>query len=229
MLINSIRNNSIILGICATITALLLAGTYLGTRDRIVAAEREAAQKALLEIIPAERHSNDMLVDTLSIPGHLWSTLGLEARDEPLAHVAMDGQRPVAVIISAIAPDGYNGDIKMLIGINLDGTIAGVRVVKHQETPGLGDKIDINKSDWVLDFNGRSLRNPDISGWKVRKEGGEFDQLTGATITPRAVVNQVRKALQYFEEDQARLLKEAQKLMSSPDKENTPPAEVSHG
>ncbi len=228
MLINSIRQNSIILGICAVITALLLAITYQGTKDRIAAAERKAAEKALLEIIPAQRHSNDMLVDTLEIPQHLWPTLGLEAKDEPRVHVAMDGGEPVAIIVTAIAADGYNGDIKKLIGINLDGTIAGVRVIKHQETPGLGDKVDTNKSDWILSFNGKSLQNPGVDKWQVRKDGGHFDQFTGATITPRAIVNQVRKALLYFEEDRQRLLKEAKKLPVDSDRQHQT-AESDHG
>ena len=94
----------------------------------------------------------------------------------------------------------------MIIGINFDGTVAGVRVVEHRETPGLGDKIDLKKSDWILGFNGKSLLNPQQSDWKVKKEGGDFDQFTGATITPRAVVNQILKSLQYFENDRERLL-----------------------
>ena len=210
MLISSIRFNSIVLGICAVITALLLAGTHLGTKDRIAAAERAAAQKALLEIVPADRHNNDLLVDTVEIPEHLWPTLGLEAADSPLANIARNGDQPIAIIIPAVAPDGYNGDIRMIIGINLDGTISGVRIVRHNETPGLGDKVDTNKSNWVHGFNDKSLRKPGSARWKVKKDGGDFDQFTGATITPRAVVQQVAKALQYFEEDRERLLKAAQ-------------------
>jgi electron transport complex protein RnfG len=112
----------------------------------------------------------------------------------------------VAAIIPAITQDGYSGAISMIIGINFDGTVAGVRVVEHRETPGLGDKIDLKKSDWILGFNGKSLLNPQQSDWKVKKEGGDFDQFTGATITPRAVVNQILKSLQYFENDRERLL-----------------------
>ena len=102
----------------------------------------------------------------------------------------------------------------MLVGINVDGTIAGVRVISHNETPGLGDKIDLKKNDWILDFNGKSLENPKPKYWKVKKDKGSFDQLTGATITPRAVVTQVLRTLQYFEKDKVRLLEEA-KLQNS--------------
>ena len=99
----------------------------------------------------------------------------------------------------------------MIIGVNFDCTIAGVRVVEHRETPGLGDKVDLKKSDWILSFNGASLVNPQASGWDVKKNGGEFDQFTGATITPRAVIYQIAQVLEYFSEDSERLLLEAAK------------------
>ena len=94
----------------------------------------------------------------------------------------------------------------MIVGVNVDGSIAGVRVVDHRETPGLGDKIELRKSKWILDFNGRSLKNTPTSAWAVKKNGGAFDQFTGATITPRAVINQLVNTLKYFEQDKSRLL-----------------------
>jgi electron transport complex protein RnfG len=97
----------------------------------------------------------------------------------------------------------------MIIGVNFNGSVAGVRVVDHRETPGLGDKVDLKKSDWILSFNGKSLVNPQASGWTVKKEGGDYDQFTGATITPRAVIKQILKTLQYFEDDRERLLQTA--------------------
>ena len=109
----------------------------------------------------------------------------------------------------------------MIIGINFDGTIAGVRVTEHRETPGLGDKVDLKKSDWILDFNGKSLVNPDKSGWDVKKNGGAYDQFTGATITPRAVIHQIAKTLEYFTEDSERLLIEAAKSKNSPEQMNS--------
>jgi electron transport complex protein RnfG len=110
----------------------------------------------------------------------------------------MDG-KPVAVMMIVTAPDGYNGDIRLLAGIAASGTIFGVRIISHRETPGLGDPIDIEKSDWILGFNNKSLQNPDSDGWAVRKDGGQFDQFTGATISPRAVVRTVHSTLRYFE------------------------------
>jgi len=204
MIIKSMGFNSIVLALFALVTSLILATTNELTFERIEQSEREAAQRALLEIIPLERHDNDMLMDVQPVPEQFWATLGLKKGGN--IHIARDQGQPVAAIIPAVTPKGYSGDISMIIGINFNGSIAGVRVVEHRETPGLGDKVDLKKSDWILSFNGKSLVNPQASGWKVKKEGGDFDQFTGATITPRAVINQVLKTLQYFEDDRERLL-----------------------
>ena len=204
----SISRNSLLLGLFALVTAGLLAGTNESTKDRIQAAERKAAQKALLEIVPLDRHSNDLLVDTVAIPAEYWEALGLDQGGD--INIARDNGKAVAAIIPAVAPDGYSGEIKLIVGINQDGSVAGVRVLSHNETPGLGDKIDLKKSPWVLGFNGRSLKDPGPDAWQVKKDGGEFDQLTGATITPRAVVNQVRRALDYFEAQQSVIFAEKQ-------------------
>ncbi len=205
MLTKSIGFNSLVLAAFALVTALLLASTYLGTKDQIAESERQAAEKALLEIIPNERHSNDMLVDTLAIPQQFWSKLGLHKGGE--INIARNHGKIEAVIVPAVAPDGYSGDIRLIAGVNMDGTVAGVRVLSHTETPGLGDKIDLKKDDWILSFQGKSLTEPVSSKWQVIKDGGEFDQFTGATITPRAVVTLVKKVLEYFAEDRPRILK----------------------
>ena len=113
--------------------------------------------------------------------------------------------RPVAAAMKLRANDGYNGRIDLLIGVYANGEVSGVRVLSHRETPGLGDGIDIARSDWILDFNGKSLRSPEPAGWTVERDGGVFDQFTGATITPRAVVHAVRRALEYFEENRETL------------------------
>jgi electron transport complex protein RnfG len=204
MIIKSMGFNSIVLALFALVTSLILATTNELTYERIEQSEREAAQRALLEIIPLERHDNDMLMDVQPVPEQYWATLGLKKGGS--IHIARDQGQPVAAIIPAVTPDGYSGAISMIIGINFNGSIAGVRVVEHRETPGLGDKVDLKKSDWILSFNGKSLVNPQADGWKVKKEGGEYDAFTGATITPRAVINHVLKTLQYFEDDRERLL-----------------------
>jgi electron transport complex protein RnfG len=206
MIIKSMGKNSVLLAVFALITALILASTDRLTEDRIAESERLAAQKALFEIIPVERHNNDLLLDIQPIPEKYWSTLGLESGGD--IHIArLDGQ-PVAAIIPSITPEGYSGDIGMIVGVNFDGSVAGVRVVEHKETPGLGDKVDLRKSDWILGFNGKSLSNPKPSAWNVKKDKGDFDQFTGATITPRAVIHQIAKTLEYFNQDKERLLNE---------------------
>ncbi len=197
MLGKSISLNSLVLGAFAMFTAAVLAITFINTKDKIAEEERRAAQKALLEIIPQERHDNDLLSDTWSIPPRLLKELGIKESAANI-HIAKSRGKPVAVIIPATAPDGYSGDIKLIIGINLDGKIAGVRALAHRETPGLGDKVDIKKSGWILSFNQKSLDKPTEEKWKVKKDGGQFDQFTGATITPRAVVNRVKQTLEFF-------------------------------
>ncbi len=200
MLGKSISKNSLLLGAFALVTAAILAGIQAGTADRIADAERRAAQKALLEIVPEDRHNNDMLAETLNIDEQYWELLGLKSGGE--AHIARQNGEAVAAIVPAVAPDGYSGSIKLIVGINQDGSIAGVRVLSHNETPGLGDKVELKKSRWILGFNGKSLGNPAADEWAVKKDGGEFDQFTGATITPRAVVKQVKQTLEYFQQAQ---------------------------
>ncbi|MBU2986459.1 electron transport complex subunit RsxG [Saccharophagus degradans] len=203
MLGKSITKNSVILGGFALVTAAILAFTFQATAEKIAEQEKRAAEKALLQIVPRERHDNDMLSDTLTFSAEQSAVLG--AKGPVDVHLAkLDGEL-VAAIIPAIAPDGYSGEIKLIVGVNADGSVAGVRVLAHKETPGLGDKVDLNKSDWVLSFNGKSLLNPTANKWKVKKDGGEFDQFTGATITPRAVVKRVQHVLEFFEANKAAL------------------------
>jgi len=194
MLGRSVTRNSLLLGLFAIATALLLSVTFLVTKDRIAEEQRRAEERALLEIIPRERHDNSMLDDTISVGP---KTKGLGLKTVKQIYIARSGEAAVAAIIPATASDGYAGDIDLIVGINADGSIAGVRVLNHKETPGLGDKVELRKSDWILDFNGRSLNNPEPSQWAVQKDKGVFDQFTGATITPRAVVAATRSALQY--------------------------------
>ena len=204
MILQSVRQNAVALALFALITALLLSSINNLTADRIAHAERVAAQKALLEIVPPNRHDNDLLLDTRPIPEQFWSLLGLDEGGD--IYIARSNNTPIASIIPTVSPDGYSGNIAMIVGVNVDGSIAGVRVVDHRETPGLGDKIELRKSNWILDFNGRSLKNTPTSAWAVKKNGGTFDQFTGATITPRAVINQLVNTLNYFEQDKSRLL-----------------------
>ncbi|WP_144821513.1 electron transport complex subunit RsxG [Marinobacter piscensis] len=194
----SIRRSAIGLGIFAVITGGTIAVTQALTSDRISEQAARAEAKALYEIIPESAHNNDLLKDTLELPAS-----DRLATDGPVTvWVARQDGRPVGIIMPAIAPDGYSGDIKLLVGIAPEGTVLGVRVIAHKETPGLGDRVEIRKSDWVKTFEGRSLGNPRPKRWNVKKNGGVFDQFTGATITPRAVIKAVQKSLIYFRKNQ---------------------------
>lgn len=212
----SIGKNGLLLFLFAIVTAGILASTYEGTKEQIAASEREAAEKALLDIIPQSRFDNDLLLDTITVPASAEELLGDVVGDN--IFVARKNNTIVAVIIPAIAPDGYSGDIKLIAGINTDGTIAGVRVLSHKETPGLGDKVDIKKSQWISTFTAKSLNNPTADDWAVKKDGGEFDQFTGATITPRAVVSRVYNILRYVDNNGALLFPNNSQAQQSPNK-----------
>lgn len=206
MLGSSISRNSLLLAALAVIAAGVLAGINEGTKERIGQQIRAAQQRALYEIVPRDRIDNDLLQGTQDIPPEAWDSLGLTKGGE--IYLARQQGEIIALIIPAVAPDGYSGEIDLIVGVNRDGSIAGVRVLNHRETPGLGDKIDLKKSNWILGFNNRSLDNPQPSRWKVKKDGGEFDQFTGATITPRAVVNQVKRVLEFVRAHEASVFPE---------------------
>jgi len=192
---------TIILLLFAVVGTTLVAYTFEKTRDQIVANERATLLRKLHRLIPADQHDNVLLEDTITARDE-----ALLGSDEPvMVYRARRNGEPVALVIAAIAPDGYSGSIKLLVGINVDGTLSGVRVVAHRETPGLGDAIDETRSDWIYIFSGKSLQAPDVSRWAVKKDGGDFDQLTGATITPRAVVKAARNALLYYRDHQEAL------------------------
>jgi len=201
-LLRSMRDNSVGLALFALFTAGAIAVAQNLSHDRIAANREAAAARALYQIIAPERIDNDLLHDTVTLPNA--NSVGAKG---PLAvHLARKEGEVIAVIIPVIAPDGYTGQVELIVGVEADGTLAGVRVLNHQETPGLGDKVDLKKSPWVLGFNGEQLNGPDDPGFAVKKDGGRFDQFTGATITPRAVVNSVKRALQLFHANRAHLL-----------------------
>lgn len=173
----------------------LLAFVFGQTKAPIAASEAAARMALFAQIVPENMHDNDMLKEIVTIaPNDL-----LGNKQPSIANIARINNAPAAVVLEAIAHDGYAGDIKLLIAIKVDGSISGVRVIAHKETPGLGDYIDVLKSDWIKLFNGKSLTKTNEAQWKVKKDNGEFDYMAGATITPRAVVKAVRNALQYVE------------------------------
>ena len=198
----SMLKNALVLGLFAVVTVGVVALVHQFTAQRIDDAQREARGRALLDLLPAGSYDNHPLDSQVEV-----FDPKLLGRNEPApAFVARRQGQATAVILQATAPDGYSGSIKLLVGVTAEGRLLGVRVVAHKETPGLGDKIELGKSDWLHGFDGRSLNDPGDAGWRVKKDGGQFDQFAGATVTPRAVVKATHKALQYFDAHKAELL-----------------------
>ncbi|CAM3749988.1 electron transport complex subunit RsxG [Ectopseudomonas alcaliphila] len=197
----SMLKNALVLGLFAIGTVGSVALLQQGTAERIAAAEREAQVRALAEILPSGSYDNHLLDNRIELDAR-----ELGHRSPQSAYLALKGGQPSALILPVTAPDGYSGAIHLLVGIFADGRLAGVRVLSHRETPGLGDKIELAKSDWVRSFEGKSLSNPGEERWAVKKDRGDFDQFAGATITPRAVVKAVHGALRYFDTHRAQLL-----------------------
>jgi electron transport complex protein RnfG len=198
---NKILTTTGILTMFAIVSAILVGITFLQTQDAIEYNEKLTLLKQLNTIVPTGSYDNDLLSDTVTIK----ADRQLGTTDDTLAYRARKDGKDVAVVFSSIAPDGYNGPIHILVGVKQDARIAGVRVVKHRETPGLGDAVSMTHSDWLLGFDGRSLTDPASEQWKVKRDGGIFDQFTGATITPRAVVKAVHEALLYYSKNKEKL------------------------
>lgn len=186
-------------GMAMFASAALMIGA-LRTQDDIALRQAEDLKRSLEQVIPGRIHDNDLVADALEVTDN---------DGQPrLVYRARQGGVPVAVAFE-ITGQGYSGAIRLIIGVNRDGEILGVRVLNHAETPGLGDKIEVEKGDWIRSFDGRSLDNMTASQWAVKKDGGEFDQFTGATITPRAVVKAVHEGLTFFRSRRSAILKDA--------------------
>ncbi len=190
-----------LLWLFAVVGTALVALTQVSTQQQIAANERMVLLRNLYILIPKQKLDNDIAQDTLELP----ASEQLGTKKPSIVYRARKNGEPVAVIFNTIAPDGYSGNIYLLVAVYNDGTLAGVRAVKHNETPGLGDSIDAKKSDWILGFDGKSLDNPVPEKWKVKRDGGDFDQITGATITPRAIVKAVKNTLDYFQANREKL------------------------
>jgi len=183
----------IVLFLFAVAGAGLVALVHQQTEARIIANERLALLKQLNALVPAQSIDNDIVSDitTVSAPDRLG------AKETQVYLGGKDG-KPVAAVFTSIVPDGYSGPIKLLVAVRVDGSLGGVRVISHKETPGLGDKVEERKSDWIYSFDNKSLVNPPSAQWKVKRDGGVFDQFTGATVTPRSIVHAVKNTLIYF-------------------------------
>lgn len=190
---------ALLLGSFALFTAVLLSSGHMATQDVIVLRQKEDLQSSLELVIPSKLHDNDLVKDAYPIK----DANGVETLIYP-AYL----QGKLQAVAYQTTGLGYGGAILVLLGVDREGALLGVRVLQHAETPGLGDKIEANRSDWIYKFTGLSLQNPLPDLWKVKKDGGYFDQLSGATITPRAVVKSVKLGLEFFTTNRKRLLGE---------------------
>ncbi len=193
---NNLFRSAASLALVAVIGTALLAGVNRLTKTRIAEQEKRAILDQLGQLISPDLYNNELQQDLFSFQDDLHFPKG---QTVTTYRARLDG-KAVAVILKMVAVNGYNGKINLLVGINENGTLCGVRVTSHKETPGLGDAIEVERNDWILGFYGRALDNPPPNGWAVKRDGGEFDQFTGATVTPRAVVEAVRLALEFFAE-----------------------------
>jgi len=183
----------------ALLASLLLGVTHCGSRGAIERRLAEDLKNSLAEVVPNAMHDNDLLTDTITLPSAEFNI----GSGQTIVYLARKGEEITAVCFKFTAPDGYSGAINMVMGVDIDGNILGVRVVNHAETPGLGDKIESNKSDWIKKFTGHSLVNTTETQWAVKKDGGVFDQFAGATITPRKTVQAIHRGLQFFQAHKA--------------------------
>lgn len=193
----SVFRSGLILAVLAAVCTALVAFTHSATAPRIAANEQAYLEARLAPVLGTVDYDGALSESTTTIPAP--NELPGNA-DNTVYRVYADDE-PVAALLMVTAMDGFSGPIELLVGVDASGTLTGVRVLNHRETPGLGDLIDEDKSDWILQFAGKSLDNPDRSRWAIRRDGGDFDQFTGASITPRAVVNAVNATLVYFEEN----------------------------
>jgi electron transport complex protein RnfG len=188
-----------ILATLAAICTALVAFTHRVTAPKIAANEQAYLEERLKPVLEGIEYEGTLSESTLVVaPPH-----ALPGTDPvSIYRVFADGQ-PVAALFVVTPRDGYSGPIRLLVGVAADGTVTGVRVLAHRETAGLGDQIDESKSDWILNFTGRSLGDPPAAQWSIRSDGGAFDQMTGASITSRSVIKAVKLTLVYFEENRA--------------------------
>lgn len=195
-LFKSMMLSGVFLGAFAILGITMVLAMHHATDDKIAWNQQQSLLENLQSVIPASLYDNDILASTLQV-----SAEQLLGEHKPvIVYRAFNKNKPVALAFNFTALEGYSGEIKLLIGIDYQGNILNVRVIEHKETPGLGDKIEKSRSDWIDTFQNTSLQIAD-KHWKVKKDGGQFDQFTGATITPRAVVKAVYQALQYFEKN----------------------------
>jgi len=188
--------HGLILGAFCLGFGALLAVTDRFTEKDITARALEDRLNSLSQVIPAGIHDNNLIADAITMKND-------RDREITVYRATKDGR--VTGLAYEIFGSGYAGEIKLMLGVDAEGKVLGVRVLAHKETPGLGDKIEAKKGDWILRFTGLWIGNPPLEKWKVKKDGGQFDQFAGATITPRGVVGAIRKGLEFFAANKAQM------------------------
>lgn len=189
--------HAVVLGAFCLGFGTLLATTDMLTADPIKLRQVEDLQASLVQVIPPGIHDNNPVADAIQLKDE-------QGKDHTVFRAIKDNR--VTGVAYEIMGNGYAGEIRLILGVDADGRILGVRATEHKETPGLGDKINVAKTNWILGFNGLSLGNPVVDKWKVKKDGGQFDQFSGATITPRGVVGAIRGGLEFFAAHKAQML-----------------------
>lgn len=191
----SVTSSGLKLAAIAAICTTLVAATYQLTKARIAENEQAWLEQSLQPALAGVFFEGSVTESMLVIP----APHELPGRADAIVYRVYAEDEPVAALFVVTLPDGYSGPIKILVGIGYDGVVTGIQILEHRETPGLGDRIESSRSDWVFQFDGRSLGNPDVKGWAIRRDGGQFDQLSGASVTPRAVIKAIQQTLLYFE------------------------------
>lgn len=190
----SIWKSGATLAIVAAVCTTLVAITWQLTEERIATNRTVWLEQSLEPALSGLFFDSSITAAMITIaPPH-----ELPGNEAAIIYRVYANRQPAAALFVVSARDGYAGPIRLLIGVAMDSSITGVRVLEHHETPGLGDLIELDKTDWLLQFDGRSLRDPDTGGWAIKDDGGDFDQLTGASVTPRAVVKAIKATLVYF-------------------------------
>ena len=189
--------HGVILGIFCLGFAIMLATTDHFTAKDIAARALEDRLNSLSQVIPDSIHDNNLVADAIARKDG-------QGNEITVYRATKEGK--VTGLAYEIFGSGYAGKIKLMLGVDAEGKVLGVRVLAHKETPGLGDKIETKKGDWILRFTGLSIGNPPVEKWKVKKDGGQFDQFAGATITPRGVVKAIREGLEFFDANKAQMM-----------------------
>ena len=195
MVDRSIWSSGVTLAIIAAVCTSLVALTWQLTAERIEANQKAWLESSLKPALAGLFFDSSVTESIVTIP----PPHDLPGSGAAIIYRVYSGDEPVAALFVVSARDGYSGPIRLLIGIAMNGAVTGVRVLEHRETPGLGDRIETTKSDWVLQFDGHSLRDPDPVRWAIKGDGGRFDQLTGASVTPRAIIKAIKQTLIYFD------------------------------